>query len=107
GPPPEGGRGDHRSPTGRLVGHDGPMPHLVAAPDKFRGTAAASEVAGAVARAGASLGWTCAEVPMADGGEGILDVLGGRVRRTAGSAPCGPLSRTLAWPRSSSSWPVT
>src|SRR5207302_800760 len=74
---PEGGRGDHRSPTGRPVGHDGPMPHLVAAPDKFRGTAAASEVAGAVARAGASLGWTCAEVPMADGGEGILDVLGG------------------------------
>jgi glycerate kinase len=61
----------------------------VAAPDKFRGTAAASEVAAAVARAGASLGWSSTEVPMADGGEGILDVLGGRVRRTSVQGPLG------------------
>jgi glycerate kinase len=61
----------------------------VAAPDKFRGTAAASEVAAVVARAGASLGWSCTEVPMADGGEGILDVLGGRVRRTSVQGPLG------------------
>src|SRR5437588_161763 len=45
--------------------------------------------AAAVARAGVSLGWSCTEVPMADGGEGILDVLGGRVRRTAVQGPLG------------------
>ena len=65
------------------------MPHLVAAPDKFRGTAAASEVAAAAARAGASRGWSCAQVPMADGGEGILDALGGRTRRTSVRGPLG------------------
>jgi glycerate kinase len=61
----------------------------VAAPDKFRGTAAASEVAAAVARAGGSVGWSCSETPMADGGEGILDVLPGRVRRTSVQGPLG------------------
>jgi glycerate kinase len=65
------------------------VPHLVAAPDKFRGTAAASEVAEAIARAAASRGWSCVEVPMADGGEGILDALGGRTRRTSVQGPLG------------------
>ncbi len=65
------------------------MPHLVAAPDKFRGTAAASAVAAAAARAGASRGWSCTQVPMADGGEGILDALGGRIRRTSVQGPLG------------------
>lgn len=60
------------------------MPHLVAAPDKFRGTAAASEVAGAVARAAVSQGWSAAAVPMADGGEGILDALAGSGGSSAG-----------------------
>jgi glycerate kinase len=59
---------------------------LVAAPDKFRGTATAAEVAAAVGRAARASGWACDEVPVADGGEGTLDVLGGgnRVSRVTG-----------------------
>src|SRR5436190_3593626 len=45
---------------------------VVAAPDKFRGTARAGEVAAAIARAAATHGWECDEVPLADGGEGTL-----------------------------------
>jgi glycerate kinase len=56
------------------------VPHVIAAPDKFRGTASARQVADAVARAARSAGWTCDAVPVADGGEGILDVLGGTPR---------------------------
>jgi glycerate kinase len=62
---------------------------VVAAPDKFRGTATAAEVAGAVARAAAAAGWTCTAVPMADGGEGTLDVLGGPNRTTTVTGPLG------------------
>jgi glycerate 2-kinase len=62
---------------------------VVAAPDKFRGTATAAEVARAVARAAASAGWECASVPMADGGEGTLDVLGGANRTTTVTGPLG------------------
>jgi glycerate kinase len=65
------------------------MPHLVAAPDKFRGTATAREVAAAVARAARAAGWTCDEAPVADGGEGILEVLGGRVRTARVRGPLG------------------
>jgi glycerate kinase len=53
------------------------MSHLVAAPDKIRGTATASEVAAAVARAAAAAGWTADEAPMSDGGEGLLEAVGG------------------------------
>ncbi|MDQ1427443.1 MAG: glycerate 2-kinase, partial [Acidimicrobiaceae bacterium] len=49
------------------------MPRVVAAPDKFRGTATARQVAGAVAAAAHAAGWTCQQVPIADGGEGLLD----------------------------------
>lgn len=62
---------------------------VVAAPDKLRGTASASEVAAAVARAAASLGWDCDEVPMADGGEGTLEVLGGPNRTAVVTGPLG------------------
>ena len=55
-------------------------PHLVAAPDKFRGTAGAREIAAAAAGAARRLGWTADEVPMADGGEGTLEAVGGSVR---------------------------
>lgn len=63
--------------------------HIVAAPDKFRGTATAREVAAAVARAAARTGCTCDEVPMADGGEGTLDALGGANRSTSVTGPLG------------------
>jgi glycerate kinase len=63
--------------------------HVVAAPDKFRGTADAAEVAAAVARAVEQLGHTCVQVPMADGGEGTLDVLGGPNRVATVTGPLG------------------
>jgi glycerate kinase len=62
---------------------------VVAAPDKFRGTATAVEVAAAIGRAIRSLGGTCDEVPVADGGEGTLDALGGPNRRTTVMGPLG------------------
>ncbi len=69
---------------------------MVAAPDKFRGTATAPQVAAAVGRAAAGRGWTCAEVPLADGGEGTLDALGGPNRTTLVTGPLGdPLD--AAW----------
>jgi glycerate kinase len=68
------------------------VPRVVAAPDKFRGTAAAPAVAAAVCRAAKAAGWQCDAVPMADGGEGILEVMGGTVRR---SRVRGPLGETV------------
>jgi hypothetical protein len=63
--------------------------HVVTAPDKFRGTATAAEVAAAVGRAVEAAGGTCDRVPVADGGEGTLDVLGGANRTTVVSGPLG------------------
>jgi glycerate kinase len=63
--------------------------HVVAAPHKFRGTASAREVAAAVARAVLAVGGTCDEAPVADGGEGTLDVLGGTPRRSTVRGPLG------------------
>jgi glycerate 2-kinase len=64
------------------------MPRVVACPEKFLGTASAREVAAAIGRAAALAGWTCDEAPLADGGEGILEALGGRPRF---ARVCGPL----------------
>ncbi|HUW01973.1 MAG TPA: glycerate kinase [Acidimicrobiales bacterium] len=63
--------------------------HLVAAPDKFRGTATAREVADAMCAAAVTAGWTSCAVPMADGGEGLLDALGGPTRSTTVAGPLG------------------
>jgi glycerate kinase len=65
------------------------MPHLVAAPDKFRGTASAAEVAAAVAGVARAAGWTADEVPMSDGGEGLLEALGGNPRFASVPGPLG------------------
>ena len=62
---------------------------VVAAPDKFRGTARAAEVAAAIARAAKANGWSCTEVPLADGGEGTLDALGGPNRTSMVTGPLG------------------
>ena len=62
---------------------------VVAAPDKFRGTATAPQVATAIARAAARVGWECNEVPLADGGEGTLDAFGGANRTTLVTGPLG------------------
>jgi len=64
--------------------------HVVAAPDKFKGTARASEVAAAVARAAATVvGATCDVAPMSDGGEGFIDALGGANRTMTVTGPLG------------------
>lgn len=62
---------------------------VVAAPDKLRGTASARQVAAAVGRVAAAVGWECDEMPMADGGEGTLDALGGANRSTVVTGPLG------------------
>ena len=62
---------------------------VVAAPDKFRGTASAAAVAAAVARSVVDAGGSAMEVPMADGGEGTLEALGGPNRMTRVTGPLG------------------
>ncbi|MBN2623734.1 MAG: glycerate kinase [Acidimicrobiales bacterium] len=59
------------------------------APDKMRGTATAAEVAAAAGRAAEAAGWQYRLVPMADGGEGTLDALGGANRTTTVTGPLG------------------
>jgi glycerate kinase len=54
------------------------VPHVVIAPDKFKGSAGAPEVAQAVARAARAAGWTADVAPVSDGGDGFCAVLGGR-----------------------------
>ena len=71
------------------LGHHGGVPTLVAAPDKFRGTAAAAAVAEAMGAAAWEAGWDAVETPVADGGEGFLDVLGGQWRRVTVTGPLG------------------
>jgi glycerate kinase len=62
---------------------------VLVAVDKFRGTATAGEVADAVARAVTAAGGTVDAQPVADGGEGFLDALGGGNRTTIVMGPLG------------------
>lgn len=62
---------------------------VLAAPDKFRGTLSAREVAAAIALGARRAGWDAVELPLADGGEGTLDVLGGGNRTTIVTGPLG------------------
>ncbi len=86
GPGPFGGGGS--SPLVRTL-----VPHLVAAPDKFRGTATAAAVAGAAARAARRCGWRVEEMPLADGGEGsmtaVRHAIGGELRERRVTGPLG------------------
>ncbi|HUS62517.1 MAG TPA: glycerate kinase [Acidimicrobiales bacterium] len=65
------------------------MPRLVAAPDKLRGTATAAEAAVAMAAGAKRCGWACDLAPVSDGGEGLLEVLGGANRTSRVSGPDG------------------
>ncbi len=65
------------------------MPKVLAAPDKFRGTASAGAVASAIGAAARGAGWRVDEAPVADGGEGILEVLGGSPRSSRVQGPLG------------------
>jgi glycerate kinase len=62
---------------------------VLAAPDKFRGTVTAREAAAAIAAGAAAAGWACRQLPLADGGEGTLDALGGPNRTTRVRGPLG------------------
>jgi glycerate kinase len=62
---------------------------LVAAPDKLRGTATARQAAAAIEAAASASGFECARRPMADGGEGFLDVLGAETRVAQVHGPLG------------------
>jgi glycerate 2-kinase len=53
------------------------MPILLAAPDKFRGTVSARQASEAISRGASPLGWSVRQIPLSDGGEGLLDALGG------------------------------
>jgi glycerate kinase len=66
-----------------------PIRRVVAAPDKFKGTATAAEVAAAIGHACWEAGVDCVEVPMADGGDGLLDALGGPNRTSTVTGPLG------------------
>jgi glycerate kinase len=63
--------------------------HVLAAPDKFRGTAGAAAVADAIAAGAHAAGAECERLPLADGGEGFLDALGGANRVETVSGPLG------------------
>jgi len=60
---------------------------LLAAPDKFRGTLTAREAAAAIAAGAERAGWAADQLPLADGGEGTLEVLGGGNRQTEVTGP--------------------
>jgi glycerate kinase len=62
---------------------------VLAAVDKFRDTATAAQVASAIGHACWELGVDCVEVPIADGGEGTLNALGGPNRTTRVTDPLG------------------
>lgn len=65
------------------------MSRLLAAPDKFRGTATAVAAAAAMVRGAVDAGWAGTALPMSDGGEGFLDCLGGPDRVSVVRGPDG------------------
>ena len=76
-------------------------PRCLAAPDKFRGTVTAGEVAASIARGASPLGWSVHEVPLSDGGEGLLEALAGLDGTIEGIEVEGPLGPPVdaAWLR--------
>lgn len=66
-----------------------PLRRVLIAPDKFKGTATAHEVAAAIGHACWEQQVDCVELPMADGGDGLLDVLGGENRTSVVTGPLG------------------
>lgn len=66
---------------------------ILAAPDSFKGTHTAAQVAAAIARGARAAGAEAEEMPLADGGEGTLDALlaarGGEARTARATDPLG------------------
>ena len=79
-------------------------PHVVCAPNAFKGTLTAAEAAQAMKRGASAAGAAALGVPIADGGDGTLDVLLGaaggaaRVTRHTVTGPLGqPVTARLGW----------
>ena len=62
---------------------------ILAAPDKFRGTASAAEAAAAIAVGGRAAKARTHQVPMSDGGEGFTEALGGANKVSVVTGPLG------------------
>lgn len=62
---------------------------VVIAPDKFKGTATATELVEAIAHVVSAAGHEPVGVPMADGGDGTLEALGGPNRTSTVTGPLG------------------
>ncbi len=75
-----------------------PRPILIA-PDKFKGTFTAAQVAGAIGAGLAQAGWTAHALPVADGGDGTAEVLLGLLggERRSATVP-DPLGRPIEAP---------
>jgi glycerate 2-kinase len=65
------------------------VPHLLVAPDKFRGTASSLELVQAALGVAGSAGWSATGQPLSDGGEGLVDALGGELRTAQVTGPLG------------------
>jgi glycerate 2-kinase len=71
-------------------------PRVLVAPDAFKGTLSAAEVASAIADGLRTAGVETEECPVADGGEGTIDVLAQTLGGELRSASCSdPLGRTI------------
>jgi glycerate 2-kinase len=95
-----------RSDVARTLGPDLPRrrstPRFLIAPDAFKGTLSAAQVAGAIARGIRAAGAEAEECPVADGGEGtiavLLEALGGEERGAVCHDPLGrPIEARWAW----------
>lgn len=62
---------------------------MVAAVDKYKGSVTAAQVAAAIGHACWELGHDCVEMPVADGGDGTLEALGGANRTSTVTGPLG------------------
>ena len=65
------------------------VPHMVAAFDKFKATATAVDLCDAAATMARAGGWSATVLPLADGGEGSIGVLGGPNKHTTVTGPLG------------------
>lgn len=84
------------NPHSQETGRGGAPPLAVCAPNAFKGTVSAATAARALARGVVDSGWTAAAVPVADGGDGTLDVLlaaSGAAARVQAVRVSGPLGR--------------
>ena len=84
------------------MGEPTPVTRLLIAPDAFKGTLSAREVAAAIARGVRDAGGEAEECPVADGGEGTIDVLletlGGEPRTASCHDPLGRrIDASWAW----------